>query len=525
MNLNQQQKLAVSTREGKHILLAGAGAGKTSTIIERFKALVSSGVHSSEILCLTFTANAAENMSRRTGSAKDSFRTFHSFGYFILNSEKGRVPVEPELRHRLLSKLCRQYGLDYKLLAATISILRAMDCPADAEKVYGYPMVKAFREYEQERLLAGWLDFDSMLIDSVRLLENPDVRPRYQRKFVMVDEAQDTCPLQHHMADLVTEEHGNLMIVGDPNQAIYQWRGASPERLLDPEENIICLGTNYRSTSTIVKYIKTHTPVKSPLTDAMQAPPEAISGDEIEYRMYPSDLAEAEATVAAAQKDPLNSMILARTNRLLAPFENLMLGHGIKYNLLGSSGFFKQSEVRKVIERLGQYKHVPPEAATRLVVGQVSEFYKVEDATKEDNEALANLKILANIAKKFQTTSEFIKFAIRAAHAKKTKGITLGTIHSAKGLEAQNVFLVGCREGVMPHQKGIPEEEARIFYVAISRAAKKLRISFTGSPSEYVRAELTPQILLTMKENYNRVERLTQQTLLFEETNNGKISN
>lgn len=520
LNPDTDQQIVINTREGAYSLLSGPGSGKTTTLIGRYHKLRESGVRSSEILGITFTKEAATVMGSR---ANGNFRTFHSFGYEIIAKEKGRPPMEPELRLRLLYRLMRKYGLDYKELTSFISRMRHADTsPEQAIEEFPYGFPQAFAEYERERIAQGWIDFDSMIRDAVNLLEDESVRRRYQYPFIMADECQDTDDLQFRFLQLMAQKHGNIMCIGDPGQSIYMFRGAQPDNLVNfdrwfPGCKYLYLGRNYRSTQTITEYVQKHYPLEIELKKKI-TPVRQEKGVPIEYRQYDFEEEEAEAALVSAQGDPLNSAILARTNRQLATVENFCDENNIPYTLLGKSGFWKQAEIRKVVEKLKPFLHLPIQPALSMVMPNLERHYQVEDSTPEDNYALENIRKFRDIilTKKFGTCREVVAYATKRIHAKRLKkGVTLSTVHQAKGCEWKNVFVIGVRDGVMPHAKGDWSEERRIFMVAISRAMDRLRLSFTGAASAFIRNELTDEILLTMQPNSGRVERLQKQQSLF----------
>ena len=516
MPLNPDQQEVVLTHQGAIALISGPGSGKTTTLLARHESIISNGARLDEVLNITFTKEAAETMKKRAGG-KGHFRTFHSYGYHVISQELGRPPMEPELRNRLLFKLLRTYGCEYKELTSYISRMRHRNItPTQAlDEDSRNPYARAYRDYEAQRISAGWIDFDSMICDAVALLEKPEVRARHQWKFVMADECQDTDDLQFRMLQLVTEKHGNIMCVGDPGQSIYMFRGARPENLLDfmrwfPQGRYMYLGKNYRSTHSITRFVRENYPIETPLRDKL-LPVRPENGTAVEYRMFGTEYDEAESAVVCANKDALNSAILTRTNRGLALAENFCVENNIKYHLLGSSGFWHQSEIRRTIEKLKTLPDLPTEAAVNIILPEIESKYRVEDATPEDNDALENLGTLRQISRRYPLCKEFTAFANRAMHAKKTRGIILSTVHQAKGGEWTNVFVIGVRADMMPHIKGDYEEEKRIWFVAISRAKDNLRISWAGTPSSYLRSYLTPEVLDKLRENQGNVERLQRQ--------------
>jgi DNA helicase II / ATP-dependent DNA helicase PcrA len=517
-NLNEEQQAVVDSHEGAIALIAGPGSGKTHTLIARYNSILETGVRADEILGVTFTREAGEEMKRR--APKGNFRTFHSYGYAVISAEQGRAPLEPELRHRLIIKLIRKYRLDYKEFAKFISRMRHQNIsPAQAMEEFPYGFPQAYRDYETERAAAGWIDFDSMIRDAVNLLENPIVRVRHQWKYVMADECQDTDDLQFRFLQLIAEKWGNILCVGDPGQSIYMFRGAKPENLTNftawfPKGRYLYLGKNYRSTRLITSFVRDNYPIQTPLQERL-LPARSESGNPIEFRLFHTEGDEAESAIVAAQKDPLNSAILARTNREIAVAENFCITNNIRYHLVGKSGFWRQTEITRAIDKLKSYQGLRTDAALGIILPELESKYQVDDATDEDNDALENLKTLREIGKRFDSCREFIIYANKAAHARKTKGIRLSTIHQMKGSEAGNIFLIGCREGMIPHSKGDFSEEKRIFFVAVSRAKDNLRISFAGSPSCFIRKYLTDEILAELQKNAAKVERLqTQLTLI-----------
>ncbi len=521
MSLNPDQQTVVNTTDGEIALIAGPGSGKTSTLVARYKHLVEGlGVPRAAILCVTFTKEAATVMATRAG--KGNFSTFHSYGYSLLTAEKGKQPFEPELRHRLLVRLTKQFHVDYKELSNFISRMRHTNmAPDEAEHREPYMMAKAYQRYETERRAAGWIDFDSMICDTVALLERPDVRARHQYRYVMADEMQDCDDVQMRILQLVTEQHKNVLCVGDPGQSIYMFRGAKPENLTEfqqwfPGGKFMYLGTNYRSTQTLANYVRKHYPLSIPLKEKIVAA-RADVGAQIEYRMFNSELSEAISAVEGANRDPLNSAILARTNRGLAFAESFCRRNNIKYSLLGKSGFFKKPEVVRAMDKLKPYVKLPIASAFAIVLPALEKFYRAEDATKEDNYALENVNTLREIGKDFDSLAEFVDFANKAAHAKRQpKGITLSTVPQANGCEWDNVFTIGARHGMMPHEYGDAGEESRIFLVAISRAKNRLRLSFTGVPGLFLRRDLNDADLIRLQEEASRpIDRTPAQRSMF----------
>lgn len=522
--LDADQQLIVSESEGARCVLAAPGTGKTSTMVVLVAKLIAAGVPPSAIKGVTFSKEAAQTIEKRSG-IKNVFSTFHSLGYLIC-SETERKPVEPELRHRLMSKLTRKWHCEYKALDSFIARMRRENIsPDDAAEMgeFEYGLACAYGEYERVRAQEGWMDFDSMLRDSVDLLErNEAARGRWQPQYLIVDEAQDTDDLQWRMMQLMSQRHGNITVVGDPNQAIYGFRGAKPENITNFEQwfpggRYFYLGRNYRSTQTIVNFVRENAPKGTPkqLLDRMVSARKEV-GQPIGLKMYWTDDAEAESALKLAQSDPINSIILARTNRMVGLLERLCNRYGVRYHLLGKTGFWKQNEIRKAIDALGDYPNSTTEAALNNVLPGLKSRYEVDDRTERDNDALENLEVLRAIGKDYKMARELRVYANKMMHRRNDpRGVTISTVHQAKGGEWKNVYVIGARAGGFPHKNGDPLEEERIYFVAISRAVDYLRISFAGTPSEYLRRYLTEEIHDKLREKAEEVEHLQEQTKLF----------
>jgi superfamily I DNA/RNA helicase len=241
-----------------------------------------------------------------------------------------------------------------------------------------------------------------------------------------------------------------------------------------------------------------------------------VAGKPVEMKMYWTDDAEAESALRLAQADPLNSIILARTNRMVGLLERLCNRYDVRYHLLGKTGYWKQGEIRKAIEALKLYPQSTSEAAFNLALPPLEAKYAVEDRTERDNDALENLKVLREIGKDFRMARDFTIYANKMMHRKNDpKGVSISTVHQAKGGEWKNVYVIGANAKGFPHAKGDPQEESRIWFVAVSRAIDFMRISFAGTPSPYLRRYLPDEILDKLREHAEEVDRLQEQTKLF----------
>lgn len=595
--LNPEQLEAVKSREGYYIVMSGPGSGKTRTIVERVHSLLDEGYPPETILALTFTREAALEMGKRAALSEDQkiFRTFHSFCLEVVHQEASKLPftllhAPPEAgqQRKLLGTLCRSNRLDFKKLTSYISNMKRNGVETDKamEKARGAEEMRlalAYRQYEQKCREEGWLDFDSMIVESVRLLEaNEEVRARWQFKFVLVDEAQDTDDIQWRLVTLISEKSKSVFAVGDEEQLIYEWRGAEANGLSRFEQRFhgaktIYLFRNYRSTPEIVKFCKQFAPKESKLIDLMVS--ERNSGPVPRVLKFGSDSDES-SKILGSITDPEHTAVLARTNRQLARFENACIDRGIKYNLLGKSGFWTQPEVRYLLayvqssdfpsdaavktiiqspfrytkylkkrdlvsaleraskadkeatgkttpfitmmaspEILGQFETNQQEnirAATHFIKtmrhgptanpamvlqdilarADIRTYYETEEEGDEDNDALENINELYKVSTKFGTVHEFIahaRKAIAASRKSKQPRLTLSTIHQAKGKEYLTVYVAGVTQDILPHKRGVLSEEKRIMYVALTRAADNLTVTFFGSMSPFLQGHWDPK--------------------------------
>lgn len=565
MDLNLEQRQAVATDEGVFLVMATAGSGKTTVLTQKVLRLLDEGVSPSEILALTFTKNAAENMKERLGlkiptTEKHGFRNFHSFGLRVILNEMRFLPFpvsqdpvpEGNIASKIITTAMRAKGVagnEFKDVKNYISRMKQERLsPEQALANLGLFDSTVYAEiydaYEKGMRAGRYIDRDDMILWSVYLLEIPEVRAKYQFKFVLADEVQDTDDSSFRLLQLVSERHGNLFLVGDEMQSLYKFRGARPQNLTNirewfPTAQTLILPENFRSSAVIVRYSQKHAPIDNELSRAMRtANPE---GDPIEFRMFATPETEAESALVAADTDPQNSAILARTNAQIAVVENICETNDVKFQLLGECGYWNQPEVRTVVNLIGfilggkepngyQQDRVTDKgivASSKAVwavkeivrLANLDELYSHDDYAAESNFALRNLRSLEKKAERFDSLREFKSFTARAAAAARNnkKGITLGTIHAAKGLEWSNVFLIGVAEESIPHANaGEAEEpsERNVFYVGISRPAKKLRISFCGRPSPYIISDLTPEIVAGMKAQAKKVEVLERQLSL-----------
>ena len=405
------------------------------------------------------------------------------------------IPVGME-DFKLLFELVRRYpGIkNFNELKDRLSNWKRMNLnPTDALNLaqgneYFYAL--AYRDYERECREQGWLDFDSVMQETKTLLEtNAEVRARWQRPYIAVDECQDTDVVQFRILQLLF--NGNIFVVGDENQLIYEWRSAQSGNLTNfaqkfPGAQTFYIGKNYRSTKRLVEFFKEILPVDNGIASRMVTDNE--EGVDPVFKKY-SDEHEEAYWVLAQITDPENTAILARTNRQLFIFHRICTMRSIKYKILGKKDYWEQNEIKKL---LAYAKDEPPNLPAARVLSDLITRHRMLEVYKhsvtKDSNPIENLnKVVEAAGYRKESIKEFLDHLRRKTHGRKSaKGLTLSTVHQAKGREWDNVFLIGAEQGRMPHRDGELPEERRIFYVAATRAAKFLHISYSGHHSMFL---------------------------------------
>ncbi|MBS3903384.1 MAG: UvrD-helicase domain-containing protein [Anaplasmataceae bacterium] len=389
-HLNEAQRRAIKTIKGRVLILAGAGSGKTSVLTYRIAHLVKDhNISPSNILGLTFTNKAAEEMRQRVANMLDpsiakqlTLCTFHSFCMQILRQEIYRLGYttnftlydEKDIK-RLLSQMARltlEHEGEIPSLESTFAKISQARMQGTAlESGSNATWHDQFAKQLHERLdgcLRAYnaVDFDGLLTLTVQLFEEfPEVLRTYQERFlyIMIDEYQDTNPIQYRLASLLSKRHNNLCVVGDDDQSIYGWRGAAIEHILHFEADaIIKLEQNYRSTPTILKAANAVICNNRTRHDK-QLWSTAPEGDLIELFHAPSETDEALSIVQRMirlkeeRKIPWRDMaVLYRSNQLSKPIEMALLQatwrqenqwiRGIPYQIFGGTELFERSEIK-----------------------------------------------------------------------------------------------------------------------------------------------------------------------------------
>ncbi len=581
--LNSKQKEAVTTLNGPVLILAGPGSGKTKVLTHRVARLLEKGVGPRDIMAVTFTNKAAEEMRiriRQLISAETSelplIGTFHSICARWLRGEikvlgyAGNFTIyDADDSRGLLKKVMKELQIaeeQFKLNLVKEIISRAKNELVD-EELYRLSALDYFPEtiskiytlYQKRLKETNALDFDDLILLMVKILQDyPAILAKYQNRYryLLVDEYQDTNHAQYTLINLLARKYKNLFVIGDEAQSVYSWRGADFRNILNfendyPEAKIILLEQNYRSTQTILdaayhiiqgarqkKDKKLWTDNKeNELLTIFEAASEREEGDFVVQMI--SFLREKEKLKL---KD---FVVLYRTNAQSRSIEESFLRVGLPYKIIGGFKFYERKEIKdllaylkflqnsndqisleriintpprgigqKTIEKLASrawdldlplpalknFKELTDElraTASRqklsFLVKKIVELAGLKnyllDGTEEGINRFENIQELLTVTKKYDEEipprglelflEEVSLLTDQDGIETQKDQVNLMTLHCAKGLEFPAVFIIGCEEGIFPHQRSLGEngqleEERRLCYVGITRAKKHL---------------------------------------------------
>jgi DNA helicase II / ATP-dependent DNA helicase PcrA len=537
--LDEQQRAAAEAVRGPVCILAGAGTGKTRTITHR----IAYGVHLGEyvpeqVLAVTFTARAAGELRGRLsalGVGGVQARTFHAAAmrqlrYFAprvlggpmpeLIENKLRVVAGAATRNRLTTDRTSLRDLASEIEWAKTTLATPEEYPARAAAAgrdlpFDATAVAAvYRSYEEAKSRDGALDFeDLLLVTAYAIEEHPDVarEVRAQYRHFVVDEYQDVNPLQQRLLDAWLGGRAEVCVVGDPNQTIYSFTGADPEYLLGfadryGDAEVVKLERDYRSTPQVVglanKLISKAPPRRG--LPGLRLLGQRAEGPAPKFVEHPDEPAEA-AAVARACRELIDSglpaseiAVLFRINAQSQVYESALTDLGVPYVLKGGERFFERPEIREAVLLLrgaaaGGNEPGSLVPAVRDVLASTGwvEHRPPPGGTARDRwQSLAALVDLAVDLVAEQPTLDLAGFVAHLAeranaqHAPTVQGVTLASMHAAKGLEWDAVFVVGLVDGVVPiaQSQSRPEaveEERRLLYVAVTRAREQLTLSWS----------------------------------------------
>ncbi|MFF4161963.1 ATP-dependent DNA helicase UvrD2 [Streptomyces sp. NPDC001741] len=546
--LDPEQREVALALGGPVCVLAGAGTGKTRAITHRIAYGVRAGIlQPTTVLAVTFTNRAAGEMRgrlRQLGATGVQARTFHSAAlrqlqYFWPKAVGGELPRLVERKVQLVAEAAARCGIRLdrnELRDATSEIEWAkvtQTVPADYPAAVAKTQRDAPRDpaelsqiyamYEQLKRDRAVIDFEDVLLLTVGILQDrhdiaDHVRRQYQH--FVVDEYQDVSPLQQRLLDLWLGDRDDLCVVGDAGQTIYSFTGATPDHLLNfrtrhPNATVVKLVRDYRSTPQVVQLANGL--LSQARGKAAEHRLELVSqrdkGPEPVYTEYPDEPAEAEGTarrirdLIAAGVPAGEIAVLYRVNSQSEVYEQALADAGVPYQLRGAERFFDRPEVREAgvalrgaaraggnDSLLDGADDLPSEVRAVLSTkGWSSKPPAGSGAVRDRWESLAALVRLAEDfeqARPGATLSDLVaELDERAAaqHAPTVQGVTLASLHSAKGLEWDATFVVGLTEGMMPIAYAKTdeqvEEERRLLYVGVTRARFHLSLSWALSRS------------------------------------------
>ncbi len=629
--LNEQQKAAVRQTDGPILIIAGAGSGKTKTLTHKVAHLINLGVAPSQIITLTFTNKAAQEMQERIVkllaktdrvSASDQqatgmfIGTFHRFCLALLRREARLIGYRPgfsiydetdslTVMKQAVENL-NQASEKPESLLRKISFLKNRGDLLDNENNLPVNLLPYYQEYERLLSEKNALDFDNLILKAVKLLEQePRVLAKYQTRFryFLVDEYQDTNQPQYRLLKLLASKQRNLCVVGDDWQSIYAFRSADFRILLNferdwPDAKIFFLEQNYRSTQNILDASHAvisrnvfRTEKKLFTANPLGKPVSVLSFiDEQQEAAWVKEQVQAKL----AQQSLAEIAILFRTNVQSRVFEESFLQAGIAYQLIGGFKFYRRKEIQDVLAYL-RYLINPADTLSleRIInlpsrglgLAAVRELaannwnLTIINETKLSPTAKTGLKKFSALIKDCQReasqrqTSELIKYLLNKTEyrnylkpetelgqerwenvqeliaASKTfdketppqglelflqniqllqdsdsyessaNKITLMTLHSAKGLEFNTVFITGLEEGLLPHRRALNqtdqlEEERRLMYVGMTRAKQELFL--TLAQTRYLHGDLQQNPISRF------VSDIPQELIQYSEQNSGQ---
>ena len=587
-NLNKEQVLAVKHIDGPCLVMAGAGSGKTKVLTTRIAYLINSGVKDYNILAITFTNKAAKEMRDRVnnivGEVNSFIGTFHSFGlriirenYMYLGLDKNFTIIDSDDVLSIIKKILKDKDLDpkhyspYYIRNKISEIKSQMLSDIEIDRCFNTEIdlvVKdVYKVYLDKMIKNNSIDFDDLLCMPVNLfINNKEILEHYQNKFkyILIDEYQDTNPVQYQLSSLLAKKNKNIFVVGDMNQSIYGFRQADYRNILNFESDykdckVIKLEENYRSTNNILNAANSVINNNKERKD-LKLWSEKGEGLKVKYmRAYDE---KHEITLVIDEIDKLllegfkkeNIGILYRTNAQSRIVEEMFLSKGIPYKVVGSYYFYNRKEIKDLISYLRLIYNTSDEVSLRRIINvpkrgigdsaiktlenesiingtsmfdslstkkelefkniildlindsenmSLTELIDVvlektglksellNDKTLENEIRLDNLMEFKSITASFEertgtvSLGDFLEeislISDISNHKEDNDEITLMTIHSAKGLEFDVVFLIGMEEGLFPHTMSLMEnnieEERRLCYVGITRARERLYIT------------------------------------------------
>jgi DNA helicase-2/ATP-dependent DNA helicase PcrA len=534
--LDPEQREVAQALRGPVRVLAGAGTGKTRAITHRIAYGVATGTYNpAEVLAVTFTTRAAGEMRSRLralGAPGVQARTFHSaalrqvrwFWPKVYGGEPpqlidSKIPIVAGAarRNRIQVDQGTLRDLASEIEWSKVSNVRPDDyervAPGRQREVSGLDaasVAHVFGTYEELKREQGRMDMEDVLLIGAALLTEDDrvaATVRQQYKWFVVDEYQDVSPIQATLLDLWLGGRDEICVVGDPAQTIYSFAGARAAYLSEfvrthPGATSIELVRNYRSTPQVIE--TANGLLKGTSTGAVSLQAQQPPGEPVSWRELPDEVAEAEAVVddiVALQRSgvPLREIaVLFRINAQSESFEEALASRSIPYVVRGAARFFERPEVRQALAllrasvRAGEATGDNPGDRVRAVLAGMGWSSEAPTGRGQARDRWESLTALVSQADEYSsgdlapTLEGFVAELDRRAqeqHAPVAEGVTLATLHAAKGLEWDAVFLTGLQDGSVPFTYATTpeaiEEERRLLYVGITRARRHLALSWS----------------------------------------------
>jgi len=527
-----QRAVALATR-GPVCVIAGAGTGKTRAITHRIAYAAAIGtMDPAKVLALTFTAKAAGEMRARLrslGVPTVAARTIHSAAlkqllYFWPSVFGGRTPDLMTTKTGFLTEAINRAGLSDSIRATNRELMRdiaseiewakvSQVAPSDyvdeiskrmqKPRVLPEQMVQIYTAYESVKKQELAIDFEDVLLLCAAMLEEErEVRERVQDqyRYFTIDEYQDVSPVQQRLINAWLGKRNDICVVGDPAQTIYSFAGATPVFLNTftqrfPDAEVIRLSTGYRSTpeitfaaNALLRYGSMGQELVAQ-NDHGSAP--SVVGYSDEAAEVTGVLSEITALLSAGTP-PHEVAILARTNSQLKSVERAMVKVNLPYQVRSTERFFDRKEVRDFLGEVRKASVIPAEGQ-----GWIDELRTLAQPYLTD-EAIDGIAALLHLARELDSDENFtpktlrgylreVEDRVQQNNPPTMPVVTLATLHAAKGLEWERVFLIGASEGQLPVSDASIDEERRLFYVGITRAKADLHISYRKSPSPFLR--------------------------------------
>jgi DNA helicase-2/ATP-dependent DNA helicase PcrA len=400
--LNPEQREAVLQVDGPLLILAGAGSGKTRVIAYRVAYLVGAGhAEAREVVAVTFTNKAAEEMQQRVAAllgdaaAGAWVSTFHSMCARLLRREAPAIGLSRDFviydssdQVSAMKQVMRDLSIDDSLfqpkaalgrISHAKNLMKGPEAFSGSHNPHDAELGRIFERYQRTLADANALDFDDLLLRTVELFDDPEVRARYANRFrfLLVDEYQDTNRPQYLLMRRLAEAHRNICVVGDPDQSIYKWRGADLRNIMDfesdyPEARVVRLERNYRSTQVILDAASAVIRENRNRKDK-RLWTDVAGGDKVRYHQANDELEEADAiarVARAAVRTPGDTpmAVLYRTNAQSRVIEDALRREGVAYRIIGNVRFYERKEIKDTLAYLRLLVNPDDDVSLRRVI-------------------------------------------------------------------------------------------------------------------------------------------------------------